>query len=174
MKPKYSVALAVVYFALAGGSQAATQENTEDFMGIHNIEIMFHEAGTTKNLDLMLSLFADDAMLTSNGKTYKGKEEIRSHWQAPAHLRGPHGLGKFGRVLTRRHTRAVGELRPDPQAMGRGDRKTPAHLQGPHWPGQFSRVLTGGHSRHLGWQGRSDYDLGPCYRCVAGQFCFRG
>jgi hypothetical protein len=40
-------------------------------MGIHKIEIIFHEAGTTKNLDLMLSLFADDATLTSGGKTYK-------------------------------------------------------------------------------------------------------
>jgi hypothetical protein len=65
MKPKYSVALAIFCFTLAGGSQAATEENAEDFMGIHNIEIMFHEAGATKNLDLMLSLFADDATLTS-------------------------------------------------------------------------------------------------------------
>ena len=38
--------------------------------------------GTNKNLDLMLSLFADDATLTSGGKTYKGKDEIRSYWQA--------------------------------------------------------------------------------------------
>jgi ketosteroid isomerase-like protein len=82
MKAKYSVALAIVCFALAGGSQAATEENAEDFMGIHKIEIVFHEAGTTKNLDLMLSLFADDATLTSGGKTYKGKEEVRSYWQA--------------------------------------------------------------------------------------------
>ena len=48
-------------FGLA--SQAAEEENAEDFMGIHKIEIIFHEAGTTKNLDLMLSLFADDATL---------------------------------------------------------------------------------------------------------------
>jgi hypothetical protein len=68
-------------FGLA--SQAATEkENAEDFMGIHKIEIVFHEAGTTKNLDLMLSLFADDATLTSGGKTYKGKGEISSYWQA--------------------------------------------------------------------------------------------
>jgi uncharacterized protein (TIGR02246 family) len=72
-------------FALLLGlaSQAATEEeNAEDFMGIHKIEIIFHEAGTTKNLDLMLSLFADDATLTAGGKTYKGKDEIRSYWQA--------------------------------------------------------------------------------------------
>jgi hypothetical protein len=37
-------------------------------MQIHMIEITFHEAGATKNLDLMLSLFADDAAITAAGK----------------------------------------------------------------------------------------------------------
>ena len=46
------------------------------------IEIIFHEAGTTKNLDLMLSLFSDDATRTSGGKTFRGKDEIRGYWQA--------------------------------------------------------------------------------------------
>lgn len=70
-------------FCLTNGTMAATQEeNAEDFMQIHRIEIMFHEAGTTKNLDLMLSLFADGATLTSGGKTYTGKEQIRSYWQS--------------------------------------------------------------------------------------------
>ena len=31
-------------------SAATEEENAEDFMGIHKIEIIFHEAGTTKNL----------------------------------------------------------------------------------------------------------------------------
>ena len=73
---------AIIAIAFSLASQAATEENAEDFMGIHKIEIVFHEAGTTKNLDLMLSLFADDATLTSGGKTYKGKDEIRGYWQA--------------------------------------------------------------------------------------------
>ena len=77
------VLLAIMALSFGLASQAATEEeNAEDFMGIHKIEIVFHEAGTTKNLDLMLSLFADDATLTSGGKTYKGKGEIRSYWQA--------------------------------------------------------------------------------------------
>jgi hypothetical protein len=37
-------------------------------MQIHNVEIVFHEPGTTKNLDLMMSLFADDSTITSGGK----------------------------------------------------------------------------------------------------------
>ena len=61
---------------------ATTEENAEDFMQLHKVEIAFHEAGTTKNLDLMLSLFADDAVLTAGGKTYTGKDQIRSFWQA--------------------------------------------------------------------------------------------
>ena len=67
--------LATIALSFGLASQVATEEeNAEDFMGIHKIEIVFHEAGTTKNLDLMLSLFADDAN-TSGGKTYKGKDE---------------------------------------------------------------------------------------------------
>ena len=73
---------ATIALSFGFASQAATEENAEDFMGIHKIEIIFHEAGTTKNLDLMLSLFADDATLTSGGKTYRGKEDIRSYWLA--------------------------------------------------------------------------------------------
>ena len=61
---------------------AGEGENPEDFMQLHNIEIAFHEAGSTKDLGLMLSLFADDAVLNAKGKTYTGKERIKSYWQA--------------------------------------------------------------------------------------------
>jgi hypothetical protein len=73
---------AAVSVAVAVTVLAATEENAQDFMDIHKIEIVFHEAGTTKNLDLMLSLFADDATLSSGGKTYTGKDQIKSYWQA--------------------------------------------------------------------------------------------
>jgi hypothetical protein len=63
---------------LSGVAIAETEEDAEDFMQIHNIEIVLHEAGTTKNLDLMMSLFADDATITSGGKTYSGKDQIRA------------------------------------------------------------------------------------------------
>jgi hypothetical protein len=61
---------------------ATTEENAQDFMDFHKIEITFHEAATTKNLDLMLSLFANDATLISGGKTYTGKDQVTSYWQA--------------------------------------------------------------------------------------------
>jgi SnoaL-like domain len=73
---------AMIGFCLTGGAIADTEEDADDFMQIHKIEITFHEAGTTKNLDLMMSLFTDDATITSGGKTYTGKEQIRGFWQA--------------------------------------------------------------------------------------------
>ena len=73
---------AIVAVSLTGGATAGTEGNADDFMQIHGIEIAFHQAGTTKNLDLMLSLFADDATITAGGKTYTGKEQIKSFWQA--------------------------------------------------------------------------------------------
>lgn len=72
---------AMVAFCVTGAAIADTEENADDFMQIHKIEIVFHQAGTTKNLDLMLSLFTDDATITSGGKTYTGKEQIRSFWK---------------------------------------------------------------------------------------------
>ncbi len=73
---------AILAVCLAGGATAGMKENADDFMQIHKIEIVFHQAGTTKNLDLMMSLFADDATITSGGHTYSGKDQIRRYWQA--------------------------------------------------------------------------------------------
>jgi SnoaL-like domain len=75
---------AMLCLGLTGGAMAgtSTEQNPEDFMQIHMIEITFHEAGTTKNLDLMLSLFTDDATITAGEKTYSGKDQIRRYWQA--------------------------------------------------------------------------------------------
>src|ERR1700674_5267236 len=73
---------AMLAFCFTGRGIAVAEENADDFMQIHQIEIVFHQAGITKNLDLMLSLFTDDATITSQGKTYAGKEQIRSFWLA--------------------------------------------------------------------------------------------
>jgi hypothetical protein len=65
-------------YAIAAGSE----ENAEDFMSMHKIEIDWHTAQTTKNLGLMLSLFADNATLTVAGKTYTGEAQIKQFWEA--------------------------------------------------------------------------------------------
>ena len=78
-----SFALAVVTgLSLPLVAYTGEEENPGDFMQLHNIEIAFHKAGSTKDLALMLSLFADDAVLIAKGKTYTGKEQIKSYWQA--------------------------------------------------------------------------------------------
>ena len=84
MRGSLLVLAATVGLSMAMIAGASTEENADNFMQLHKVEITFHEAGTTKNLDLMLSLFADDAVLNASGKTYTGKDQIKSFWQAAA------------------------------------------------------------------------------------------
>lgn len=50
---------------------------------IYELQAAFHEAKTTQNLDLMMSLWARDATFTnrSTGTTYVGFDSIKSFWQ---------------------------------------------------------------------------------------------
>ena len=63
-----------------------------DILAVRNIEIIFHTAGSvlpTKDLDLMMSLFADDAVLTHTAheiKVCRGEEQVRTYW---ADVSGP-------------------------------------------------------------------------------------
>jgi len=77
------LALAVSLAATACGSsknsasqldmqrKAATYE-------IDQIEVKWHKASSTKNVDLMMSLWAPDATFTVGSKTYTGKAQIRN------------------------------------------------------------------------------------------------
>jgi hypothetical protein len=73
---------ALVALSISPVSYAAEEDNPVDFMQLHEVEITFHKAGSTKNLDLMMSLFDDNAVLTAGGKTYTGKDQIRSYWKS--------------------------------------------------------------------------------------------
>ena len=81
MRKSLAILVALAVLLLSAVSWAG-KENPDDFMQMHQVEIAFHEAGSTGNLALMLSLFADDAVMTAKGKTYTGKEQIKSYWQA--------------------------------------------------------------------------------------------
>jgi SnoaL-like domain len=74
---------------------AAPQKDSgsaKDILEIRNIEIIFHTAGSVlpnKDLELMMSLFAEDVILTDtahDNKVYQGKEQVRSYW---ANVSGP-------------------------------------------------------------------------------------
>ena len=64
-------------FCFGGSAMAAAKENARDFMQLHKIEIDWHAAQTTKNIDLMMSLFTNDATFVGRGKTYTGKAQIK-------------------------------------------------------------------------------------------------
>jgi hypothetical protein len=64
---KMAAALIALIMA-TGPAYAANEEEAEDFMQLHQVEIAFHDAGSTKSLDHMLSLFADDASLNRRRK----------------------------------------------------------------------------------------------------------
>src|SRR5690349_10429701 len=65
----------------------ADEGKPADVLAVRNIEVTFHRAGSVlpdKDLALMMSIYADDAVLTdtSHGdKVYQGKEQVRSYWE---------------------------------------------------------------------------------------------
>lgn len=55
---------------------ASAQKESDDYQ-ITQMVTKWHDAVTTKDVDLALSLFADDAVITAAGKTHSGKDGIR-------------------------------------------------------------------------------------------------
>ena len=76
----------------AFAAHQAESVSARDILEIRNIEIIFHTAGSvlpTKDLDLMMSLYTEDVVLTDtahDNKVYQGKELVRSYW---ANVSGP-------------------------------------------------------------------------------------
>jgi ketosteroid isomerase-like protein len=81
---RYVSALGAVALFTSLANAGSEQSNPVDFMELHQVEIVFHTAASTKNLDMMMSLFADDASLMAGGKTYAGKEQVRSYFATVA------------------------------------------------------------------------------------------
>jgi hypothetical protein len=81
------VAALVLPFAATGGIttkasavDAVTQENA-DLYQLDQIEVRFHRATSTHNLNLMMSLWAPGSVFNIDQKTLTGKAQIR-HWFA--------------------------------------------------------------------------------------------
>lgn len=79
-----------LFLCVATAAPATSQENAADVLAVRNVEIQFHQAGSVlprKDLDLMMSLYADDAVLTDTAhgdKQYKGKPEVRRYFETVA------------------------------------------------------------------------------------------
>jgi ketosteroid isomerase-like protein len=76
------LAVAMALAACGGGaapaSPAADVQRDADLYQIEQIEVQWHEASSQKDLDLMMSLWADNATFTVGLNTYTGKDQIRS------------------------------------------------------------------------------------------------
>jgi ketosteroid isomerase-like protein len=59
-------------------AQTSRLQEQADIYAIDQIEVNWHRASSTKNVDLMMSLWADDATFEVGTKTYTGKDEIRN------------------------------------------------------------------------------------------------
>jgi ketosteroid isomerase-like protein len=81
-----AIAALVGVFAACGGSSGGSDAEQQvqqkaDYWDIDQIEKDFHEATTTKDIDLMMSLWSPNATLTVGpGVTAAGREEIRELW----------------------------------------------------------------------------------------------
>jgi ketosteroid isomerase-like protein len=78
--------------------QAAISSKQADVAALYRLQADFHRAATTKDLDLMMSKWAENATLVVGGKRYTGKDQIRTfigtqlgafkpenHWVALTH-----------------------------------------------------------------------------------------
>jgi hypothetical protein len=81
---RYVSALGAVAICTGLAMAASEESSPVDFKDLHQVEIVFHTAASTKNIDLMMSLFADDATLSAGGKTWVGKDQVRSYFASVA------------------------------------------------------------------------------------------
>ena len=81
------LALALVAGGCGGGSSDDASREAfaaADRYAIGQLQVKWHEANSTKDLDLAMSLFADDAVMTLGGQTYRGQDQIRGFFTTRA------------------------------------------------------------------------------------------
>jgi ketosteroid isomerase-like protein len=73
------VAAALVVGCSAGNAAApADVQKQADLYAIDQIEVNWHKAASTKDVDLMMTLWAPDAIFNSSGRTLKGTDQLRA------------------------------------------------------------------------------------------------
>jgi ketosteroid isomerase-like protein len=65
-------------------AQVATLQKQADMYQIDQIEVTWHKAASMKDLDLMMTIWADNATLQIGALTYSGKSQIRNFWATAA------------------------------------------------------------------------------------------
>jgi ketosteroid isomerase-like protein len=76
-------AAALALPSLASAGAGADSSESVQVAEIYQLQAALHQAKTTQDLDLMMSLWADDATFINNstGITYVGFDQIKSFWQ---------------------------------------------------------------------------------------------
>jgi hypothetical protein len=77
-------AISLAVLAVLADKAVAQGDDSCDAMALHQVEITFHQAATNKDVDQIVSLFANDATLTSGGKTYNGAAGVREYFSTVA------------------------------------------------------------------------------------------
>jgi hypothetical protein len=81
------VSTVVLTFALltfpacgSGGNSASERalRKAADAKAISDLEVIFHRAASTKDIEAMMGLFADNSVFRLGGQTFTGKEQIRN------------------------------------------------------------------------------------------------
>src|SRR6266550_1881517 len=75
-----TMTLALFLTGCGSGTDKQAQDRLQllaDRYAIEQIEVNWHKASSTKDIDLMMSLWADNATFTAGSKTYTGKDQIR-------------------------------------------------------------------------------------------------
>jgi len=72
--------------ASSGAPPAAASDvqKQADLYAINQIEVKWHQAASRKDVDLMMTLWADNATFTTASKTYSGKDQIRQFFMGAA------------------------------------------------------------------------------------------
>jgi hypothetical protein len=68
----------------AAPSAASDLQRQADLYAINQIEVNWHKAASTKDLDLMMTLWSDNATFTTASQTYAGKDQIRAFFAKAA------------------------------------------------------------------------------------------
>lgn len=80
-----ALALTVSLSACGGSDEnseaQAAQKEQADLYAIDQIEVKWHQAASTKDVDLMMTLWADDATFTIGPEILKGKSQIRRFFE---------------------------------------------------------------------------------------------
>jgi len=77
-----ATALGAAVLAVPSLAKADVSHSSEQIGEIYELQAAFHRAKTTQDLDLMMSLWADNATFTNRttGATYLGADQISSFW----------------------------------------------------------------------------------------------